>query len=222
MNRRPPLDFDISVSAAKKRQARARGMSGAVDSTGKACQKPGCDKPAKFRAPKSPDQLDDFFWFCLDHVREYNLNWNFFQGASNELLDAQVESDRVWNRPTRPFAGKGARAPEGHPEGRAWQRFGFDDPMEVLGRNGTLNPGAASAERSASVARRRLPPTERKALDILEARDDQTKTEIRVLYKALVKALHPDMNGGKRDDEDRLAEVVWAWEQIKTSRSFPD
>jgi hypothetical protein len=32
--------------------------------------------------------------------------------------------------------------------------------------------------------------------------------------------LHPDMNGGRRDDEERLAEVVWAWEQIKTSRSF--
>lgn len=30
------------------------------------------------------------------------------------------------------------------------------------------------------------------------------------------------MNGGKRDDEARLTEVVWAWEQIKSSRSFPD
>ncbi len=28
------------------------------------------------------------------------------------------------------------------------------------------------------------------------------------------------MNGGRRDDEARLAEVVWAWEQIKGSRSF--
>jgi hypothetical protein len=30
------------------------------------------------------------------------------------------------------------------------------------------------------------------------------------------------MNGGRRDDEARLAEVVWAWEQIKASRSVPD
>jgi hypothetical protein len=27
---------------------------------------------------------------------------------------------------------------------------------------------------------------------------------------------------GRRDDEARLAEVVWAWEQIKVSRSFRD
>ena len=30
------------------------------------------------------------------------------------------------------------------------------------------------------------------------------------------------MNGGNRDDEDRLQEVVWAWDQIKDSRNFKD
>ena len=30
------------------------------------------------------------------------------------------------------------------------------------------------------------------------------------------------MNGGERADEDRLQEVVWAWDQIKDSRSFKD
>ena len=77
-------------------------------------------------------------------------------------------------------------------------------------------PGAERARR------RQLPPTERRALEILEAQDTQTKAEIRRQYKALVKDLHPDMNGGRRDDEARLAEVVWAWEQIKASRSFRD
>ena len=36
----------------------------------------------------------------------------------------------------------------------------------------------------------------------------------------MVKDLHPDMNGGNRADEDRLQEVVWAWDQIKESRNF--
>jgi len=30
------------------------------------------------------------------------------------------------------------------------------------------------------------------------------------------------MNGGDRSDEDRLQEVVWAWDQIKDSRNFRD
>ncbi|MEM9524751.1 MAG: molecular chaperone DnaJ, partial [Pseudomonadota bacterium] len=39
-------------------------------------------------------------------------------------------------------------------------------------------------------------------------------------YKDLIKVLHPDSNEGDRSDEDRLQEVVWAWDQIKDSRSF--
>jgi len=212
MNRRSPFEFDISVSADKKRRARARGMSGAVETSSRKCHKEGCESPGKYRAPKSPDNLDEFNWFCLEHVREFNLKWNFFTNHSEAELEKQFAADKVWERPTRPF-----KSAEGHPEGRAWQRFGFDDPMEVLGENATMNPAASNAH-----AQRRLPPTERKAITILEVSDTATKSEIRKQYKALVKTLHPDMNGGSRQDEDRLAEVVWAWDQIKDSRSFKD
>lgn len=218
MSRRSPFDFDISVSADKKRRARARGLSGAIETSSRGCDKPGCTRPGKFRAPKSPDQLDDFLWFCMEHIREYNLKWNFFQSHSDADLEQQFAADRVWERPTQPFSATVSRG-QPHAEGRAWQRFGFDDPAELLGENATLNPGNA---RGAARPQRRLPPTERRALEILDAQDGQTKTEIRKIYKALVKDLHPDMNGGKRDDEARLSEVVWAWEQIKASRSFRD
>jgi hypothetical protein len=224
MRRPSPFDIDISVSADKRRRARGRGLSGAVETSAKQCDKPGCGRPGKFRAPKGPEQLDEFFWFCLDHVREYNQRWNFFQNSTDADLERQFAADRVWGRPTRPFreavAGGGGQP---HAEGRAWARFGFDDPLEALGDKATLNPGFdRAAAAGAPRPQRRLPPTERRALEILDAQDTQTKTEIRQIYKALVKDLHPDMNGGKRDDEARLTEVVWAWEQIKASRSFPD
>ncbi|MCB1351617.1 MAG: DnaJ domain-containing protein [Rhodobacteraceae bacterium] len=218
MSRRSPFEFDISVSADKKRRARSRGQSGAVESSSRVCAHPGCDQPGKYRAPRSPDQLDDFLWFCLKHVREYNLKWNFFESHSDDDLEQQFAADRVWERNTKPFAtGSAQPGTQPHSEGRAWQRFGLDDPLELLGDKGTLNPGA-----NRGPVQRRLPPTERRALEILEAQDTQSKAEIRRQYKALVKDLHPDMNGGRRDDEARLAEVVWAWEQIKASRSFRD
>jgi hypothetical protein len=219
MVRRPPFDFDISVSADKKRRARGRGLSGAVESSARPCARAGCERRGQFRAPLSPDHLDEFLWFCLDHVREYNLKWNFFHAHSDADLERQFAADRVWERPTRPFREQARRAgTQPHADGRAWQRFGFDDPMELLGDKATRNPG----ERAAARPQRRLPPTERRALEILDAQDTQSKAEIRQQYKALVKDLHPDMNGGRRDDEARLAEVVWAWEQIRASRSFRD
>ncbi|MFQ5623112.1 MAG: J domain-containing protein [Paracoccaceae bacterium] len=221
MRGRSPFEFDISVGADKRRRARARGMSGAVETSSRACSHDGCSNPGKYRAPRSPDNLDEFYWFCLKHIRQYNQKWNFFENHTEAELEKQFAADRVWDRRTHPFGNAAAAKPttQSHPEGRAWQRFGFDDPLEVLGDKGTLNPAGRPGNGAPT---RRLPPTERKALEILEARDDQTKSEIRNQYKALVKILHPDMNGGKRDDEDRLAEVVWAWDQIKASRSFPD
>ena len=55
---------------------------------------------------------------------------------------------------------------------------------------------------------------------ILEAKDSWSKPEIRKAYKALIKILHPDMNGGDRSQEEQLQQVMWAWDQIKESRNF--
>lgn len=207
MTKTDPFGFDISVSADKKRRMRGRrGMSGAFETSQRVCEHAGCDKAGQYRAPKSPDHLDEYLWFCKEHVREYNLRWNFFHGVTEEEFEARIGRDRVWERETKPFGNRD--------EQRAWSRLGVDDPMQVLGDNATRNPGKTGG------ATRRLPPTERKALEILGAEDTWTKIEIRKQYKSLVKDLHPDMNGGNRADEDRLQEVVWAWEQIKDSRSF--
>jgi len=214
MKRPSPLNFDISVSADKKRRSRRRGLSGAIESSSRECESDGCTKIGKFRAPKSPDNVEEFVWFCQEHIREYNKKWNFFENHSESEFEEQVESDKVWGRDTKPFrdAIDNGRA---NVESQAFKRFGFDDPYEVLGENGTLNPASDPRTRA-----RRLPPTERKALEIMDAKDTMTKAEIRKVYKSLVKSMHPDLNGGRRDDEERLAEVVWAWEQIKGSRSF--
>ena len=213
MKQRSPLNFDISVSADKKRRSRLRSKSGAVESSSRECESPECKKTGKFRAPKSPDNVDEFVWFCQEHIREYNRKWNFFENHSEAEFEDQLESDKVWGRDTKPF--REAMNNRANVETQAFKRFGFDDPYEVLGENGTLNPAADPRTRA-----RRLPPTERKALDILDAKDTMTKAEIRKIYKSHVKAMHPDLNGGRRDDEERLAEVVWAWDQIKGSRSF--
>lgn len=207
MTRPDPFGFNISAASDKKKRTKGRrGMSGAFETSTRGCDHPGCENAGQYRAPKSPDHLDEYFWFCKDHVREYNLKWNFFQGTNEEEFQKFIDKDRVWGRETKPF--------KRDAEDRAWARLGVADPMEILGGNATQNPGRSMG--------RKLPPTERKALEILEAKDSWTKIEIRKQYKSLVKDLHPDMNGGDRSDEDRLQEVVWAWDQIKESRNFRD
>lgn len=207
MSKPDPFGFDMSVSSAKKKNPRGRrGMTGAVETSSRVCDHPDCQEAGKFRAPKAPDVLDDYLWFCKDHVREYNLKWNFFDGTTEAEINAQMSKDKVWERTTKPM---------GDPEARAWARLGIEDPHQVLGSNATRNPG-----KSITGGTRKLPPTERRAIEILEAKDHWTKAEVRKSYKALIKVLHPDMNGGDRSQEEQLQEVVWAWDQIKDSRNF--
>ncbi|WP_338548498.1 J domain-containing protein [Roseovarius phycicola] len=206
MPKEDPFGFDMSVSSAKKKNPRGRrGMSGASETSTRICDFDGCNEPGKYRAPKAPDVLDDFYWFCKDHVREYNLRWNFFNGTTEAEINAQMSSDKVWERQTKPMS---------DPEARAWARLGIEDPHQVLGGNATQNPGKNRG------GQRKLPPTERRAVEILEAKDNWTKAEIRKAYKALIKVLHPDINGGDRSQEEQLQQVVWAWDQIKQSRNF--
>lgn len=206
MSKSDPFGFDMSVRSAKKKNPRGRrAATGASETSQRVCDKDGCEEAGKFRAPKAPDVLDDYFWFCQEHVREYNNTWNFFEGTTEAELNAQQSKDKVWERETKPM---------GDPEARAWARLGIEDPHQVLGANATQNPG-----RNAKTGRR-LPPTERRAIEILEAKDDWSKADIRKSYKKLIKVLHPDMNGGDRSQEDQLQEVRWAWDQIKDSKSF--
>ncbi|MFT5871073.1 MAG: hypothetical protein ACI8TF_003210 [Paracoccaceae bacterium] len=209
MAQNDPFKFDLRVSTdKKKRRGGRRGMSGAIETSQRICEHPTCQETGQYRAPKSPDTLDEYLWFCREHIREYNLRWNFFDGTTEAEMEAQLDRDRVWDRETKPFKQTA--------EERAWSRLGIDDAHQVLGDNATRNPGKSIT------GTRKLPPTERRAVEILESKDHWTKPEIRKAYKGLIKILHPDMNGGDRSDEERLQEVVWAWDQIKESRNFRD
>jgi hypothetical protein len=218
---RSPLDYDVSVSADKRRRARRRAMTGAFDTGGRCCEWPGCGKAAHYRAPRSPERLAEYRWFCLEHVRDYNASWDFFANRSEDEIERMVSGANAWERPTWSL-GEGPRGPQGmhpHANGNAWARFGFSDPFEVLGENATLNPTGPAEARP----RRRLSRPEQHALDTLGVPHQETvRRAVRARYRALVKQLHPDMNGGENADPERLERVLRAWEVLRKSPNFSD
>lgn len=222
MPRRSPLDYDISVSADKRRRARQRGMSGAVESSTRTCEWPGCEEKGAYRAPASPDRIHDFRWFCLDHVRAYNRSWNYFADWNEDDLEAQQRADMTWERPTWSFKNGPKVKPQQwpHDDGKAWARWGFSDAHDVLGEAATQNPGAQAKKKRRF---KRLSRDESRAMDTLGLpHETESRAEVRTRYRELVKDLHPDMNDGARGDEARLARVIRAWDILKQSRNFKD
>jgi DnaJ-domain-containing protein 1 len=57
---------------------------------------------------------------------------------------------------------------------------------------------------------------ERKALQVMGLGSDATLETVKAKYKALVKQHHPDANGGDRSTEDRLIEIIKAYNYLKT------
>ena len=159
------------------------------------CDHPGCDGDGIHRAPRDRDALTSYYWFCLEHVRRYNLEWNFFGDMEQREIEDYLHADFTWHRPTWPLGG-GLRA------GRMSRDNAINDPYGVFGDE---------ADGLGDDIPQRSPAGEREALAVLNLSPHVTADEIRARYKELVKRLHPDVNGGDRKAEDQLKTVIEAY-----------
>jgi hypothetical protein len=175
------------------------------------CQHPDCGLPGVYRAPKSRTQLNEYFWFCLEHVRDYNKAWDYYAGMSQAEVERHVRSDVVGGRPTWPLGKWGSHGPRGRPY-KIDSAFIPDDVMEALN-------GAAAKEQKEREQRRRNArlSKEEQALAVLELSSPATMEEIRARYRELVKKLHPDANGGDKSAEERLKVVNQAYSTLKAA-----
>src|ERR1700741_1759636 len=73
------------------------------------CEGPGCMLCGDYRAPRPRDRLTDYRWFCLEHVREYNKNWDYFAGLDAEQIEAHIRADTIWRRPVWTLGGRRSR-----------------------------------------------------------------------------------------------------------------
>ena len=58
------------------------------------CNSPECNLFAEYKAPLSPDNLRQYQWFCLQHIKEYNKNWNYFENMTDEKVKARKKHQR--------------------------------------------------------------------------------------------------------------------------------
>ena len=182
-------------------------LHGRVEGARAQCAVPGCDSPGEFKAPLQPANFDgpgSWRFLCLDHVREHNARYNYFEGmAPDEIYRAQSPLGG-WERTSRPFAANGADPPP------RWSDFA--DPLDAIsGRFGRMRDDTKPS---------RFTKEERNALSIFGLGEDADRHSVRQRYSNLVRRFHPDKNGGDRAHEDRLRRVIDAYQLLKKSRVF--
>lgn len=181
------------------------GRSGA-----RGCDHAGCAQSGEFRAPKSPDRVNEHYWFCLDHVRDYNKAWNYCAGRSDEEIEAMIRADVVGWRPTWPLGRLGGRF--------ARDRFArFKDGFGLFG-DAAAAEDAVRAQARERARRRKAQNSgdpERAALDLMDLSPPLTVARLKARYKELVKLHHPDANGGDKQAEERLKLINQAYATLK-------
>jgi hypothetical protein len=180
--------------------------NGEANSEQRVCEAPGCPLCGEYRAPRARDRLTEYRWFCLEHVREYNKNWDYFAGLDANQIEAHIRADTTWRRPVWPL---GARSRSGGYT-RIVDPFDLADDAGLGERPGPRLDGSEQ-----------LTPAERNALGVLELSWPLTLADVKSRYKELVKLHHPDANGGAREAEEKIKQINAAYSTLRASEHLP-
>jgi hypothetical protein len=165
-----------------------------VEPSGQRCAWAGCDQPGDFRAPRSKTNLREYQWFCEDHIREFNKQWNYFEGMTqDEIYDFQKDATHG-HRPTWRMDQLGKQA-ERKMEEALHRMFG----------DGTTDFKAAAKPISARV---------KDALAVLDLAHPSDKPAIKAQYRELVKKYHPDVNKGNARAEDTFKKITASYHYL--------
>jgi len=163
----------------------------------KPCDWPGCKGQGEYRAPKSRECLNEYHWFCLDHVRAYNKEWNYYAGMTELEIEADRRRDNTWRRGTWKFGSNAERT----------IKDGFDDAFGLFDDD---RDGPASDARTGGT----VYGAEAAAYRLFKLDTTATLADIKARFKELSKLHHPDANDGDKGAEERFKKINEAYNTL--------
>ena len=159
------------------------------------CDKSECEEKGEFKAPKSRVLLNEYYFFCLKHIKEYNKSWDFYKGLSVNQIENSMRDDIIWNRPSWPLKGNPYKVIEQIDEFFIdhFDNFNSNEKNNYFFKNRLLDAKFTKEENT--------------ALLTLNLKMPITLEKIKKNYKKLVKIFHPDVNGNNKKAEEKFKEI---------------
>ena len=166
----------------------------------------GLHRRRHHRAPRGRGREGEYHLLCLNHVREFNASYNYFAGMSNADIETYQKDSVTGHRPTWKVGAN------------AWAhgtQHGLGGQTDAAGTSSTRTSFLPGAPPAPGEQRRTLKPLELKSLEALDLTAAAERHEIKARFKELVKRHHPDANGGDKRSEDKLREIIQAYNYLK-------
>jgi len=159
------------------------------------CDWNNCLEEGKYKAPIEKDNSKKFRLLCLIHVKEFNKNWNYFQGMNDNQIYDFIKSDMTWHKPTQSFSSS-------------------DNFFKILWNNALKDELNGKFNH---LNKFKFNHNDLKAFSILGLSVGLKWEKIQEKFKKLVKKFHPDMNLGNKKYEDKLKVITLAYTQLKNT-----
>ena len=164
------------------------------------CDWNDCKEKGEYKAPIEKDNSKNFRMLCLNHIKEFNKNWNYFAGMNDEQVVNFLKSDMIWHKPTQSFSLA-------------------DNFFKVLWNNTLKDEHDKNRFKSEYNHMRQFKFNHKdiKAFSILGIKEGLKWSKIQDKFKILVKKFHPDMNSGNKKYEEKLKLITLAYTQLKNT-----
>ena len=164
------------------------------------CDWNNCFEEGFYKAPIEKDNSKKYRMLCLNHIKEFNKNWNYFEGMDDKQINEFIKSDMTWHKSTQSFSSS-------------------DNFFKVLWNN-TLRDELINDKVEGDYDHMRqfkFDHKDIKAFSILGVSVGLKWQKIQEKFKILVKKFHPDMNSGNKKHEEKLKLITLAYTQLKNT-----
>ncbi len=161
----------------------------------KVCDAVNCKKEGIYPAPKSRNQLNDYYFFCIDHVRDFNKSWNYFEGLDEQEFEKEIRKSTTWERPSWKFGTKK-----------------IDDNIKEIFNNFKKEYKGNKNKQN------QINTKTDNAWQVLELSPNSSIKDVKKKYKALAKKWHPDttldFDNNKMYAKEKFVKVTNAYKKI--------
>ena len=68
------------------------------------CDWDNCKNIGSYKAPVEKDNSRKYRLLCLEHIKIFNKNWNYFENMNDQEIEYFIKSDITWHKSTKKAA----------------------------------------------------------------------------------------------------------------------
>ena len=65
------------------------------------CDWENCKEAGFYKAPVEKDNSRKYRLLCLEHIKIFNKNWNYFENMNDQEIEFFIKSDLTWHKTTK-------------------------------------------------------------------------------------------------------------------------